>query len=242
MTQIFAYQRGLRFNNYLLHLVGKAAWELSPSAYGLVDNDRRLVVMHKTGVILSLWYDLHGSVANAIASTRGETHISILAAHCAFQGDLPALRLLVQKFEVHCSKANLIDWAACNGHLDVIEFLHTSMAGVAKNTPWAMEVAAAHGHLPVVQWLHHHRGQRMSTIAMVAAAVHGHLDILEWLLGHKTYRGAKEPLILHEATTVECKWCKSKKSVVRSRDGFFSRARRMVDTRAPTIWGFENAH
>ncbi|KAF0687102.1 Aste57867_21073 [Aphanomyces stellatus] len=233
IARVFAYQHGLRFNmHYIFHRMGKAAWEVSPSSYGLVHNDRRLTSMCKIDEMLTSWYELNSGVANVVATTRGETSLAILAAHCAFQGDLPALRLLVQKFEVLCTKANLIDWAACNGHLDVIEFLHISTAGVAKNTPWAMEVAAAHGHLHVLKWLHHYRGQRMSAKVIEAAAVHGHLDILKWISGHKTFRtwwlaarGANSKctdvhewlhspetheLMQYGATNVACETCKFK--------------------------------
>ncbi|KAF0687103.1 Aste57867_21074 [Aphanomyces stellatus] len=186
MTRIFTFQHGHRLNS-IFDIMGKSVWEVSPSSYGLVDNDRRLARMLKIDTLLPSWYVSNGGVANVIATTRGETPLAVLAAHCAFQGDVPALRLLVEKIKVLCTKANLIDWAACNGHLDVIEFLHTSTAGLAKSTSWAMEIAAAHGHLHVLKWLHQHRGQRFSSKILVAAAVHSRLDILKWISEHKAY-------------------------------------------------------
>jgi hypothetical protein len=104
----------------------------------------------------------------------------------------------------------LIDEAASNGHLAMLEWLYTVMprncAGAsiralneaaangnlgivkwlttnttARCTKWAMDMAAANGHLEMLKWLFENRTEGCSTDAMEWAACRGHLHIVQWL-------------------------------------------------------------
>ena len=69
--------------------------------------------------------------------------------------------------------------AAANGHLDVIEWLHNNCTdGCTKS---AMDGAAENGHLDVIEWLYENRTEGCSTNALHGAAENGHLDVVEWL-------------------------------------------------------------
>ncbi|GMF19341.1 unnamed protein product [Phytophthora fragariaefolia] len=111
------------------------------------------------------------------------------------------------------SNSLVMDFAACNGHLDILTWLHNTeqlsgcstraMDDAAKNghlpivqwlhenrsegcTTKAMDYAASSGHLPVVQWLHQYRSEGCTTRAMDLAAQNGQLHVLQWLHDHRT--------------------------------------------------------
>ena len=50
-----------------------------------------------------------------------------------------------------------MDWAAANGHLDFIQWLHSNRSEGC--TDDAMDKAAQNGHLDVIQWLHSNRSE-----------------------------------------------------------------------------------
>ncbi|KAG1687477.1 hypothetical protein DVH05_005168 [Phytophthora capsici] len=74
---------------------------------------------------------------------------------------------------------NVMNVAAKNGHLDVVQWLHATYPEI--NSSKAMDHAAAHGHLAVVQWLHVVRKEKCTRRAMDGAAANGHLEMLQWL-------------------------------------------------------------
>ncbi|CAI5730003.1 unnamed protein product [Peronospora destructor] len=74
----------------------------------------------------------------------------------------------------------VMDFAACNGNLDILTWLHntTQLGGCSTR---AMDDAAKNGHLSTVQWLHENRSEGCTTKAMDYAASSGHLSIVQWL-------------------------------------------------------------
>ncbi|KAK1929201.1 putative ankyrin repeat protein [Phytophthora citrophthora] len=74
----------------------------------------------------------------------------------------------------------VMDFAACNGHLDILTWLHNTeqLSGCSTR---AMDDAAKNGHLPIVQWLHVNRSEGCTTKAMDYAASSGHLSVVQWL-------------------------------------------------------------
>lgn len=79
----------------------------------------------------------------------------------------------------------LMDEAAGNGHLDVVEFLHSRHPDQQCSSN-AMDVAAGNGHLDVVQWLHKHRPEGCTKEAMNSAAANGHLQVVQFLHDNRT--------------------------------------------------------
>uniref|UniRef100_H3HBW0 Uncharacterized protein n=1 Tax=Phytophthora ramorum TaxID=164328 RepID=H3HBW0_PHYRM len=79
----------------------------------------------------------------------------------------------------------VMDFAACNGHLDILTWLHNTeqLSGCSTR---AMDDAAKNGHLPIVQWLSQHRSEGCTTKAMDYAASSGHLPVVQWLHQHRT--------------------------------------------------------
>jgi ankyrin repeat protein len=74
---------------------------------------------------------------------------------------------------------NAMDYAAGNGHLEVVKWLHTNRTeGCTKN---AMDWAARNGHLEVVKWLHTNKTEGYTKNAMDWAARNGHLEVVKWL-------------------------------------------------------------
>lgn len=74
----------------------------------------------------------------------------------------------------------VMDFAACNGHLEILTWLHNTeqLSGCSTR---AMDDAAKNGHLSVVQWLHENRREGCTTKAMDYAASSGHLAVVQWL-------------------------------------------------------------
>src|SRR5437016_230119 len=67
-----------------------------------------------------------------------------------------------------------MDFAASNGHLEVIKWLHQNRKEGCNDD--AMDNAASNGHLDVVKWLHENRTEGCTTHAMDNAAENGHLE------------------------------------------------------------------
>ncbi|KAF0717906.1 Aste57867_2021 [Aphanomyces stellatus] len=78
----------------------------------------------------------------------------------------------------------VMDYAAIEGHLDVVQFLHLHRPadGCSVN---ALNGAATRGNLEMVRWLHMHRTEGCTTSAMDGAARFGHLHVLAFLHAHR---------------------------------------------------------
>lgn len=78
------------------------------------------------------------------------------------------------------SNSLVMDFAASNGHLDILTWLHSTeqLSGCSTR---AMDDAAKNGHIPIVQWLHANRSEGCTTKAMDYAASSGHLPVVQWL-------------------------------------------------------------
>ncbi|KAH9190577.1 hypothetical protein AeNC1_007447 [Aphanomyces euteiches] len=134
-----------------------------------------------------------------------------LADLAARHGHIQILRHLLDKG--HMCSCRALDWAATNGHIEVVHFLNElypqeggastdAMDGAATNghldivhflhdnrqegcTVAALNLAARHGHFQVVEFLHFHRQEGGTTAAMDSAAKYGHLDIVKFLHAHR---------------------------------------------------------
>jgi WD40 repeat protein len=68
-------------------------------------------------------------------------------------------------------------WAASNGHLDVLKWIHDNGVEMAAIVS---EAAARGGHLDVLKWIHDNGGE-LTARAAASAARGGHLDVLKWI-------------------------------------------------------------
>ncbi|TMW58555.1 hypothetical protein Poli38472_010114 [Pythium oligandrum] len=77
----------------------------------------------------------------------------------------------------------LMDWAAKEGNLAMLQRLHEDPIGTKTCSFLAMYHAAEIGDLTMLRWLHKHRTERNDyMIAVLAAAVeHGHLAAMDWI-------------------------------------------------------------
>ncbi|GMF25805.1 unnamed protein product [Phytophthora lilii] len=107
-------------------------------------------------------------------------------------------------YSAQSSAGQVIETAARNGHLRVLEYFHNLASTdlpvgftvkpstrAVVNAWWkrfhdAMSIAAKNGHLTVVQWLHTKHAVSCSSKAMDAAATNGHLEVLRWLHPHRS--------------------------------------------------------
>lgn len=80
--------------------------------------------------------------------------------------------------------SNAMDWAAKNGNLEMIQWLHTYRR--APLSTFAMDWAAELGHLEVVKWLTLYRSAPCTGDAMYGAAINGHYDTVKWLYFNRT--------------------------------------------------------
>jgi ankyrin repeat protein len=94
-----------------------------------------------------------------------------------------ALSLSPEQLEQQGS-ALVMDFAASNGHLDILAWLHAT-ASLNGCSTRAMDDAAKNGHLPIARWLHEHRSEGCTARAMDYAAGNGHLHVVRWLHEHR---------------------------------------------------------
>ena len=87
--------------------------------------------------------------------------------------------VFLHTFRVQGCSTRAMNLAASNGHLDIVKFLHTFR--VEGCTTYAMDNAARNGHLDIVKFLHQFRTEGCSKYAMDFAAYNGHLEIVEFL-------------------------------------------------------------
>eukprot|EP01135_Chromosphaera_perkinsii_P001349 Nk52_evm76s164 gene=Nk52_evmTU76s164 len=78
-----------------------------------------------------------------------------------------------------------MDYAAKNGHLALIQWLHSHRnEGCTVN---AMNWAAEMGHIDVVQWLHENRDEGCNEYALRNAAGNNHLRMVQWLTANRPH-------------------------------------------------------
>jgi pheromone shutdown protein TraB len=85
-----------------------------------------------------------------------------------------------------------VRWAAYNGYLNIVVWLHEHGANITAQNNYAVRWAAQNGHLNIVVWLHEH-GADITVVDNFAvcwdsavrwAAGKGHLNIVKYLLIH----------------------------------------------------------
>uniref|UniRef100_A0AAV1U1T6 Ankyrin repeat-containing domain n=1 Tax=Peronospora matthiolae TaxID=2874970 RepID=A0AAV1U1T6_9STRA len=102
----------------------------------------------------------------------------------AGNGHLDILKWLHNTEPLNGCSTRAMDDAAKNGHYEVVQWLHVNRSEGC--TSKAMDYAACNGHLSMVQWLHEHRTEGMTTRAMDLAAQSGHLHVLQWLQDNRS--------------------------------------------------------
>jgi hypothetical protein len=124
---------------------------------------------------------------NASIDTTEQSPLPLICTRNAMDiacanGHLEILQYLHTHRTEGCTQ-DALDYASEGGHVDIVQFLteHRREGG----TCCAMDFAAGYGHLKVVQYLHHFRSEGCSTDAMDSAAENGHLEVLEWLHAHR---------------------------------------------------------
>ncbi|GMF34007.1 unnamed protein product [Phytophthora lilii] len=100
----------------------------------------------------------------------------------AANGHLEIVQYLHTQRTEGCTVAAM-DGAARNGHMQVVEFLHTQRTEGC--TAAAMDGAARSGHLAMVQFLHTNRTEGCTTAAMDGAAAGGFIDVVQFLHEHR---------------------------------------------------------
>jgi len=129
----------------------------------------------------------------------------------AKNGHLEVIKFLHENTSQGCTKY-AIDYAACNGHLEVVKFLHENrQEGCTRD---AIDYAACNGHLEVVKFLHENRQEGCTKDAMNFAAIRGHLEIVKFLHENRT-EGCTEDAIVWGTIGCRREVVKSLKSVLR---------------------------
>jgi hypothetical protein len=82
--------------------------------------------------------------------------------------------------DVRSCDAHVVSWAACKGHLPVLEFLFEKGADIHVNDDDALCWAAVNGHLSVVKFLFE-QGANISDVALRRADINGHLSVVKFL-------------------------------------------------------------
>jgi hypothetical protein len=94
-------------------------------------------------------------------------------------------------------------WAAGNGHLEVVKWLHLHRP---EGCTSAMAAAAENGHLEVVKWLHLNRPEGCAKLACAYAAKDGHLEIVKWLHLKKSKIRTKAKICIFNKWPMDFTW------------------------------------
>lgn len=116
---------------------------------------------------------------------RDEPHPPKLEVDAFQAGDLQLLQWIQQHRGLQHADHINIDAAAGQGRLGLIQFLSSGVERPSCTT-LAMDWAAANGHLHVIHYLHEHRTEGCTKAAMDMAANFGHWDIVAFLADHRS--------------------------------------------------------
>jgi len=105
--------------------------------------------------------------------------------------------------EEQLATVQAMDFAAKNGHLEVIKFLHENRTEGCSQR--AIDLAAQYGHFKVVKWLLENRMEGFSHASLDWAAGNGHLQILQFLVSFSSSTIERpNPLITDAAFELAC--------------------------------------
>ena len=148
----------------------------------------KIIIYLKEPIIAKLFFNFHdyrllintsNSHYNQLYEIYGSVEISKIVSN------IRSVKAIFQlKYPIYI-KNNLMKYAAKNGHLEVVKWLHENH--IEGRTDEAMDWAAKNGHLEIVIWLHLNRKERLTsggmctTDAMDWAAHNGYLEVVKWL-------------------------------------------------------------
>jgi hypothetical protein len=84
----------------------------------------------------------------------------------------------LHKYRVKGYTEDVMDHACGKGWLKKVQWMHNHCYDCTFN---GMDYAAANGHLDVIIWLHRNRREGCTNAAMTKAAQNGHLKVINWL-------------------------------------------------------------
>ncbi|EGG16706.1 hypothetical protein DFA_07684 [Cavenderia fasciculata] len=114
---------------------------------------------------------------------------------CHPNASLHTFQHLLQWSPDFVPNAQLMNRVAEVGHLDILEYIHSSYdTNVVACTVDAMDTAARSGHINVVKFLHNTRQEGATAKAMNRAAANGHLDIVKFLHQHRSEGCTKDAM------------------------------------------------
>ncbi|KAG7392084.1 hypothetical protein PHYPSEUDO_002308 [Phytophthora pseudosyringae] len=136
-------------------------------------------------------------LALAAPKTPQEDSNSLVMDFAAGNGHLDILTWLHNTEQLGGCSTRALDDAAKNGHLPIVQWLHANRSEGC--TTKALDYAASSGHLPIVQWLHANRSEGCTTRAMDLAAQNGQLHVLQWLNDNRS-EGCSPSAVSYAAT------------------------------------------
>ena len=159
-------------------------------------------ILEKTDVTTKLLFGREDLVNPS--SIHGELHRLLVA------GDLPGVQRLYHHDAMVINMrytvlpisrvVSAIGVAADQGHLNIIEWIHTEDKNPKDVTSqFVMDCAACKGHLHVLKWLHGNRYKECSRRAIDFSAKYGHLDVLKWLEDKEFFIGCSRIAIVWAA-------------------------------------------
>lgn len=91
--------------------------------------------------------------------------------------------LLLNGMDITGNSNYAVGWAARNGYLEVVQYLHRNGADITADGNYAVIWAAERGHLDVVRYLHENGADIMAddNYAIKMAQISGHSDVVEYL-------------------------------------------------------------
>ncbi|KAL7751485.1 hypothetical protein RI367_002945 [Sorochytrium milnesiophthora] len=146
--------------------------------------------LHALGAVCTpkLWSS-HWHIPQSIDSIKFLLSVGVdggtaqVMTFAAMNGNLELVQFLHNHYSEGCT-TDAMDEAAANNYLDIVQFLHIHRSEGC--TTKAMDSAASWGSLEMVTFLHENRTEGCTTLAMDRAAQNGYLEVVEFLHRNRT--------------------------------------------------------
>ncbi|EFA75342.1 hypothetical protein PPL_11418 [Heterostelium album PN500] len=170
--------------------------EIIKYVYAQLPNDIDFKQLYQTAVKYGHLHIVHYIMRHAKPDKNNWKLESIIGsptnrAVSSLYGNIPIIKWIYQRFVMNgygnhgdTTNKNLMDYAAINGHLPMLQWLHVNRNEGC--TKMAMDLASMNGDLPTVQFLHENRSEGCTSDALNFASENGHFQVVQFLHANRS--------------------------------------------------------